>query len=360
MNGKVISAIVLFVILLAGSISVFALFGVEHVWVNVSSTQNQIECDKCHANIAVEFDSLPVGAPHKNKPCEDCHRSDPNITYSVGDGSSSTLGKEAHAASIPACGMCHVLDIENITSANESHKPLYDKATLNEACIMCHSGFDKKMDFTRPLYIEYDITDTSGNWTLQNFSFVLSNTTTVISSQIGNKHYFNNTNCLNCHSDIKNAIENGGHVPKSGSTTSGQASPGHQGRIHNFDRSNITVDSCKSCHLANTSNFAPSRPHTGHAQLDYHGATVEHCYHCHYNAAPEQQYCASVDGCHKKLKSGDHKDVLDSMSSQYFCQYEIDKVCIGCHGTGYPSNPSSFGNKNFKVYTEPNATIIIT
>ncbi|MDY6965992.1 MAG: hypothetical protein SVM80_08505 [Halobacteriota archaeon] len=360
MNSKIMTVASLIIIMSISSVSVFALFGEEHVWGDISPSGNQISCEKCHDNIVAEFEAMSLGHPHKNITCEDCHRSDPNVTYASGDGSGSTFGEEAHAASIPSCDMCHVIHTGNITSVNETHKPLQEKATLNEACITCHTGFDKKMNFTRPLYIEYDITNVSGNWGVQNFSFVLSNTTTTYSNQTGNRHTLRENDCFDCHSDVKSALENGGHVPKSDSSTQGQAGLGHQGRNHNFDRSDVTIDSCKTCHLANTSDFSSSYSHEGHAQLDYHAATTEHCYNCHYNSTPTSQYCASVDGCHKKLKSGDHDDILNSMFSQGFCWYDIDKVCIGCHIPGYPSDPEPFNNTHFEVYTEPNTIIDIS
>ena len=369
MNRKAIILTLLAIFLFISFISVFALFGQGHVWINISQSGNQVPCEKCHANIVAEFDAMPSGAAHKNESCEYCHRSDPDITYASGQdpyGGSGYLtpGEEAHAASIPACEMCHSpVNTENITSVNETHKPLYEKATLNEACIMCHTGFDKKMSFTRPLYIEYDISNDNGNWTVQNFDLYSNNETIIYSNQSGDKHTFSNNDCFDCHSDVKNALESGGHVPRSSNSSQGQAGEGHQGRMHDFDRSDVTINSCMPCHLVNTSNFGNGYTHEGHAQLDYHAATTEHCYNCHYNSTPDpgsSPGCSGSGSCHTKLKSGDHDDILYSMFLQDFCQYKIDKVCIGCHGSGDPYSPEPFDDRHFEVYTEPNTTIIIT
>lgn len=350
--------IVTIIIFLAFSISVFGLLGEGHIWYNTSQSGNQIPCEKCHSNIEAEFDLMPSQGPHKDKTCAYCHRSD--------------IGLGDHAATIPSCQMCHLVDTTNITSINETHKPFYEKSNSNEACIACHTGFDKGLNFTRPLYIEYDIANVNGNWGVQNFDFVSSNTTHLGLKPSGHKHTWTqieNVSCFDCHSDVKNAIENGGHVPRSGYTSSMSADGGHEGRRHNFDRSNVTIDSCRSCHLPDPSNFGSGYTHEGHAQLDYHAATTEHCYNCHYNATPGDHHNGGGMGgggggmcgtCHQKLKSGNHDQVLNSMFSQSFCQYKVDKVCIGCHGSGYPTTPESFGNKTFKVYTEPNVTIIIT
>ena len=84
MNRKAIIISLLAIFLFISFISVFALFGQGHVWINISQSGNQVPCEKCHANIVAEFDAMPSGAAHKNESCEYCHRSDPDITYASG------------------------------------------------------------------------------------------------------------------------------------------------------------------------------------------------------------------------------------------------------------------------------------
>ncbi|MDY6930557.1 MAG: hypothetical protein SVJ22_01385 [Halobacteriota archaeon] len=354
------NALIISVILFLSTTSVIALFGEGHIWVDISSNNNQISCDKCHPNIKEEFDNMSLGSPHKNQSCYYCHRSDSNITYASGDGNGSTLGKEAHAASIPNCTMCHVIDVGNIAHLNETHAPLYNKSSSNEACILCHTGFGKNITYNRPLYVEYDVVSVNGSYEVQNFSQVSVNSTLVEVKPNGHKHTWvkkEDLSCMGCHSDVKASLENGGHVPRSGSTQGQMAAYGHQGRRHDFDRGSVTIDSCKACHLANTSDFHINYDHEDHAQLDYHAATTEHCYNCHdYSASV--MYCAGL-GCHTKLQSGDHSEIVSSMASEGLCLYEIDKVCLGCHA-GSPSSAESFGDKHFEVYTEPNTSIDVT
>ncbi|MDY6959089.1 MAG: hypothetical protein SVK08_08005, partial [Halobacteriota archaeon] len=199
-----------------------------------------------------------------------------------------------------------------------------------------------------------------GSYEVQNFSQVSVNSTLVEVKPTGHKHTWikkENLSCMGCHSDVKASLENGGHVPRSGNSQGQQADYGHMGRRHNFDRGEVTIDSCKACHLANTSDFHSSYDHEGHAQLDYHAATTEHCYNCHdYSASV--QFCAGL-GCHTKLQSGDHGDIVSSMASEGLCLYEIDKVCWGCHSDS-PTSAESFGDKHFEVYTEPNTSIDVT
>jgi len=153
-------------------------------------------------------------------------------------------------------------------------------------------------------------------------------------------------------------------VPKSDTTAQMTAGAGHQGRRHNFSRTTVTIESCKPCHLPNAADFGSGYTHP-EAQLDYHTATTEHCYNCHYNGTPGTT-CQGK--CHAVLKKNymmghqnvNHPEILSSMFNQNFCWYQIDKVCVGCHKSGYPTTPESFGNKHFEVYTEPNTAILVT
>lgn len=363
-----------------------ALFGLQHKWYNTSEDGNQIPCSKCHSNVNKEFDSMPSGAPHKNKACEYCHRNQTGYTYASGGNPVPTPGKEAHAASIPPCRQCHEDKTTNLSSVNESHKPLTDTSGLNGACISCHTGFDKSLNFTRALYVEYDLVDTGG-YKIQNFSFVSSNSTIINLTPPGSKHTWENASkmCFDCHSDVKSALANGGHVPSSGNTSgelshggkTRKAEKGHKGRRHNFSRTTpVTIESCKPCHLPNASDFGiwwGSMWYNTHpeAQLDYHAATTEHCYNCHFNgtinAPGGGMDGGGMDGgggsscgkCHDILRTGDHADILDSMFNDGFCWYQIDKVCVGCHMPG-PDDNVPFYDRHFEVYTEPNTTIFVT
>lgn len=336
------------------------LLGLQHKWYDTSEDENQVPCSKCHQNIYDEYETSGNIHYRVNMECEDCHRGETGVTYAVG-GSPEQPGVEAHTASIPPCRQCHEYQTTNISHANESHKPLYDTAGLNEACISCHTGFDKSLNFTRALYVEYDLTKNATDaWVIQNFTFFSSNSTIINLAPEGRKHTWENASeidyCFDCHSDVKSALENGGHVPKSDKRTMGQASLGHQGRHHNFDRGSVTIDSCKSCHLPDPSDFGTSHPE---AQLDYHAATTEHCYNCHYNGSKDAPGGGMCQNCHDILGSGDHKDICDNMFLQNFCWYQIDKVCVGCHMPGPDDNvPFGDGDKHFEVYTEPNIIIV--
>ncbi|OFV66647.1 MAG: multiheme cyctochrome [Candidatus Syntrophoarchaeum butanivorans] len=108
-----------------------ALFSGQHSWYNLGTGGNDLPCEKCHGDIAAEMNSL-VSA-HSGETgygrfeCDYCHRTfdlndygaapSQNInqsifsryyyTYASGDGTGSTPGKEAHAASTVPCMYCH-------------------------------------------------------------------------------------------------------------------------------------------------------------------------------------------------------------------------------------------------------------
>lgn len=377
MQSKYKVIVVLLLVVIAALVTAMlssALLGQQHNWYDTYKPGNDVPCTKCHGNIEAEFLDMPTGAPHKTKTCEFCHRNETNVTYAVGDIPTTPPipipGKEAHAASIPPCRQCHTLHTIDIYSVNESHKPLVDTSDLNEACILCHTGFDKSMEFTRALYLKYNITEVSGKWTVENgFEFVSTNSTVINQTPPGGKHTWEDASvldCFDCHSDVKSALKNDGHVPQS-KNTGGEhggkkAQEGHKGRRHNFSRTSVTIESCKPCHLPDAADFGSSHPE---AQLDYHAATTEHCYNCHYYGTENAPGSGGGGGggcapCHNILRTaGDHTEIVDSMETQNFCGYQMDKVCVGCHMPG-PDDNVQFYNRQFKVYTEPSATIWMT
>ncbi len=368
MRKIMLSFLLIFALLLIGALTGSGLFAGQHSWYSLSGTGNDVSCDKCHQYIYDDYEI--AGNVHYNSgmACDDCHRNESFATHAKGDGAGSISGKEAHAASIPNCTLCHANDVTDLTSTNETHKSLYVKGNTsgpedegNEACVMCHTGFDKRLNFTRALYVEYDLVNPGGGYEVQNFSFVSTNETIIDLTPTGGKHKWENASdidCFDCHSDVKSALENGGHVPRSDRETMGMPAQGHLGRHHNFDRSSVTISSCRSCHLPDLANFGSGYTHP-EAQLDYHAATTEHCYNCHYNGTGGAPGGGRCNACHDRLRSGFHDNILDNMFSQSFCMYQIDKVCIGCHKSGYGTIPGAFGDKHFKVYTEPSTTVTV-
>jgi hypothetical protein len=206
-----------------------SLFAGQHYWYNISDDNNQVPCQKCHADV---FEELNNSAFHMHwgtsdeadqYDCEACHRSNSSITYaqvSGGTYASYTPGKEAHAASVVACMLCHqnnsasatpgvsqasyagyyaggfnITDMSKTSPydySNETYHGHYeahnafvakalDDTTLqdsNEACIACHTFVAVKITWTHTRSLEFDvglgspITTDYGphNWTVTSWS----------------------------------------------------------------------------------------------------------------------------------------------------------------------------------------------
>jgi nitrate/TMAO reductase-like tetraheme cytochrome c subunit len=324
-------------LILITTTDILTLFVGSHSIVDITSGQNDISCVDCHQQIQNELNDSEV---HSDLSCEACHRfNGTGIVFATHNTTGVYAGKEAHASYTPPCLDCHGesgVYITNKTgvskfappapefnetygSENSTHK-VYVEASIgyglsvgeNEACISCHTNYSMKFEFKRPEYIQYDVVDTnsginSKNWEIQNFVRASDNATVVWVNRTGSKHQWidsSDINCFDCHSDLITAVENGGHISSSLDPTGGPGNKvnGHAGRFHNFSRSDVDISICEPCHLSNSSNF--EWDHSGHAQLDYHAATTEHCKQCHkYGAekAIDSGFC--ICPCHSALAS---------------------------------------------------------
>ncbi len=163
--------------------STLSIFSGEHQWYNLS-TPYGAKCLKCHADV---YDELTAGAYHdtvdgtpgfSGTECYYCHRANASITYA--NGSSSTSGNEAHAASTISCGYCHfnssnvygapvaggfgLSNLANDTGVNSTHFELAVGTSVGsdvypgetEACVFCHTTVWVKINFTS--YTSYNIT----------------------------------------------------------------------------------------------------------------------------------------------------------------------------------------------------------
>jgi len=149
--------------------STVSLFSGQHRWYNLSTGTNDVPCEKCHADVAEEMNTL--AGPHTGETgygrlkCGYCHRTfkieegdtnpsdseapnggydqypDVNLsleaqylyTYASGDGSGATPGKQSHAASTIPCMYCHSGGSQGIAG---NHDPFSSKS-----CV-CHGTDD--------------------------------------------------------------------------------------------------------------------------------------------------------------------------------------------------------------------------
>ena len=115
--------------------STVALFSGQHSWYDLSAAPNDVPCEKCHGDIADEMIDSDNGA-HRYLTCAMCHRTIfSDYTYASGEGTGSSPGKEAHAASTVECMDCHGIYQDVGTIWNHYSDPEYAGE-----CFRCHGG----------------------------------------------------------------------------------------------------------------------------------------------------------------------------------------------------------------------------
>ena len=191
--------------------STMAMFGGQHNWYDLGPTGNDVPCIKCHADVYDEFGmtgvhgTLSGGAasnetgPNPDAACGACHRTDlTGYVYASGDGTGSTPGQEAHAASTIACMECHeegtiypwAGGFENFTTSEfdynnsvagygskAAHNDFVEGAIAdplmedsNEACITCHTHVAIDIDWTHAYKMRLNaVQDSVGDWTCDDF-----------------------------------------------------------------------------------------------------------------------------------------------------------------------------------------------
>lgn len=265
-------------------------------------------CIDCHSR---EGNDITLGTTMTTFSCINCHPFD----------STSGLTENGHSATNNMCNDCHIYTDDQFISKSDSHQNLYQaaiddnsKAYANEACFFCHSDAKKSIDFYRPEFIEYEIVDMNGNWIVQNFNEGTEINYHIVLNRNNGLHSFlsgADTGCIECHTDITNAINTGGHYPS------------------NIDKG----------------------PHQ----------TTSTCVHCHdnrYKGTREQHVSKSITcvSCHSLHTSG--VNILDSISN-YPAKYE-GNICLGCHNNTVAYTPPINSTTNFKVFLEPSSVVIIT
>ena len=201
-----------------------ALFSGQHSWYDLSAAPNDVPCEKCHGDISDEMIDSDNGA-HRNLTCAMCHRTIfSNYTYASGEGSGSTAGEEAHAASTIECMDCHGIYRDSGTWNHWSYAE-YDNCdkchwngvytdfisaggfglgttdtdygnrsahlkfindsineTLmegaNEACIGCHTRVGVNISWTKNTVLNFNASENeTGVWTIPEFSATGDNVT---------------------------------------------------------------------------------------------------------------------------------------------------------------------------------------
>ncbi|MFO7966502.1 MAG: hypothetical protein R6U44_02765 [Archaeoglobaceae archaeon] len=159
MERKIVRAALLALAILAIGVlvlpSTVTLFAGQHTWYY----KEALPCEKCHADVADEFQSSANYHPPGNtypvwEACVLCHQVEPLYPGDV----SQEAGK--HAATVVPCDYCHYP--EATAFDNDPHYPFVKAAEEDdqmpngtEACVACHTHAEVKINFTWKKYMTF-------------------------------------------------------------------------------------------------------------------------------------------------------------------------------------------------------------
>lgn len=310
---------------------------------------NQLKCEKCHPDIG---DELTNSSHHTAFSCNSCHQ----------------LYSTYHVSSIPPCLECHGTEPKMVTDTKkntyiapvvrvyagnpagaDAHIPFVLSANSsnlsvgsNIACISCHSGLNNKIIFSRPEYIEWDVENSGGTWTIQNLAMGVTKEIKVTKFLDGKSHNVSiDTGCISCHPDIRQAVSNGGHSNE-------------QWRMkHNYtDYSDMNVY-CRSCHDPVSTDNLNNSPYPAYPFNSInHGSIKISCLDCH----GKQGLSVSFNGIMKTppYNSTSMGNIETSINLQP--DFIQSYLCIACKNTGNPVPNTSL---HFKLYTEPEVMVYV-
>ena len=257
----------------------------------------QDKCVKCHGDIKTQ---VSTSTQHSTYSCIFCH----------------TRSDTEHANNKPNCQDCHIdLHLNDIADAHS------DFAALgSEGCLACHTTYNVIVNYSRPEYIEYNITDVGGEWIVSNLSTTGTIELSLDANREGGNHNVKNVSCQDCHQDIFSAVAAGGHavvLDKDGSLVS----------IHDKNRFTTMKEWCLSCHNPNNAQ----------------SPTVQH--------SARKITC---EGCH---------GIEDDHPGNFFVNIESipklyrSNVCISCKSIGWQEPNSTI---HFRVRQEPYYNVEVT
>lgn len=252
----------------------------------------QDKCVKCHENVK---NQLSESFKHSSFSCTDCHPKSINN----------------HTKEHPECEYCH--DTAQLGDTLEAHS---DFVPLNsEGCIACHTNYNVVINYSRPEFISYTITNDSGNWTISNFSTIGMLNLSYNAMKTGGNHNIKNVSCKDCHKDIFEAVSSKGHAVVEGKD-------GNEILYHNTSNSISREAWCLTCHNPKDNKFSTGQ----------HSARRTTCEECHvaYNlpAHPGNFYTniKTVPRLYRSL------------------------VCISCKSVGWQVPDTTL---KFKIHQEP-------
>lgn len=256
----------------------------------------QEKCIKCHGDVMVQ---LNTSAKHSTLSCIYCHqRSTTNHTNTKSE-----------------CDECHMTRLGDTLEAHSEFVQL-----KSDGCVACHTNYNIIVNYSRPEYIEYDITNNNGNWIISNFTTIGNINLTYNALRIGGKHNWKDSvSCVECHKDIFDAISRGGHAAVFNQT-------GIQVARHSTDNYPNLTAWCTNCHNKADPAF-PTQQHT------VRKTTCDECHETYGVGHPGNLYT--------------NAKVVPRLYRSLFC--------ISCKSTGW--NTEYIINDgdmlHFRVYQEP-------
>ena len=259
----------------------------------------QDKCVKCHGDIKVQLSS---SANHSQFSCTSCH----------------TQSATNHTNTVPKCEYCHT-----ITQLNDTLEAHPDFLSLgSQGCIACHTTYNVLVNYSRPEYIDYDITSDNGNWIVSNFTTIGTLNLSYNTLRQGGTHNEKSVSCKDCHKDIFDSISVKGHAVVLDKN-------GMQVPSHSTSNSPNLEEWCLTCHSPNDTRFPTQQ----------HAARKTTCDECHeaYNLAPHP------GNFYANIKTVPH--LYRSL------------VCISCKSVGWQVPNATL---HFKVREEPYFDVVVT
>jgi len=302
-----------------------------------------ISCEKCHKDIRGQLNN---SMHHFAFYCRSCHLPEQHSTsqatclYCHGTTPRIVTGRDGNSYfSSPAIGL----------DSPEAHQPMLATANTtntsrdnSEACSACHSSYNLNITYTRPSYVEWDVVDTGGTWTIQNLTYTPQKNVTVNLQRGEELHNWNVTiyiACEGCHQDINQAVSGGGHSNEQWMNR------------HSYAFYPTRTFYCKSCHLPQTKNLQGQTPYPDQPfNLQVHAALPLSCLDCHNKT----DLLVNINGGWKTppYNSTAMGGIEASISQQP--KFVQAYLCLACKNTGNPTPPV-----HFQVYTEPDTRIFV-
>lgn len=237
MMNKNIYIIVIFVIIATTLIQTFSFDSGSHKVI----LTDQDKCIKCHGDVK---NQLSASTQHSSFLCTKCH---PGSVIN-------------HTNKQPECEFCH--DTMRLNDTLEAHSDFV--SLKSEGCIACHTNYNVILNYSRPEFISYTITNDYGNWVISNFTTIGVLNLSYNAIKPGGNHNIRNVSCIDCHRDIFDAVSRGGHAVI-------LQKDGIQAPYHNTSGSMSKQDWCLTCHGKNDNKFSSQQ----------HSARKITCEECH-------------------------------------------------------------------------------